>query len=877
MTIMHRSAAISLLSLAAALSAQAPLHAQALDADAERSIAETAFRDPQSPDVYRALSGMGDAHVGAVSDAFDEVYSTNDPKQVALLKQLFPDDTSSGDQFWVGGENCRLVQPLNVLRSRIATLGERSPYVQQWIRVQRAVFTACSYSRTNKASAKVATLPPPLATRNTRIAGIQRDDRAYQAATALFYARHMGQAAQAFDRIAASRSEHRYYARYMGIAIRAGTQVDRNSYAPLAPVGRSLSAARALVADRAAPADVRRDAYDLIGWIGASDQGLEARRAQVDATLQALEAPLGRLKTDDEAQRRYADARDTRDHLFSATNDAAALWTGAVPANLTGTMAMVQAARTDRLAEWMVFPKSPWQPVADYRGGLAWATATMPTGVERVRSELEQLAPDPGNAANPWAHEALMWSDHYDPTLWAMVDGEAQSKAAHDERALHMADLDFYHQVRTAIMAGGADGFDAALAHLASVSDRHSLMWTTTVRETLRYLMVRDRITEAFRVRDRLDLVSLARADDSPRPNDAPYLSYSMRESGSLNVLILLAEDEDHLAPLLSDSAYDQAPLLNRLPIAEMRRLAARPDVATEWRSALARTAWTRTYALGRPVDPDLDRLMRSLNPDITAHWRSRPGRAIRPGDRLALQDVLATPALNALIDEYGRHRKTPGMMAQGILPAGIDHNKNDDDDWWCPWNPKTNDVLLDDALASTLISAYGDNAFADPAKPSDWNRERDGLLRSLRSASFLMRSADPAEIQSLTQIRCAPELLTERAIDWVEHPGLVGSRKGQPEALANAIVATRWGCDWAGRHGVYSRAAFTLLHTRFPNADASKHARYWYDCNGECAKDDEGHPANNRSDALPAVPTLPAASRREARLVDRIWAKPAL
>lgn len=870
-----RFAPVSLFAMAAALIACAPARAQALDAEAGTSIAEAAFHDPQSPDVYRALTGMGDPHIGSMSGSFEGVFSTNDPKEVALLKQLFPADSSS-DNFWVGGENCRLDQPLITLRARISALGDRSAYIQQWIRVQRAVLSACSYSSSNEAKARAIVLPPPMPTYDPCVTQLQREDRAYQAATALFYGEHLAQAAQAYSRIAASNSDQRYYARYMAIAIRAGTQVNRNDYKPLIPVSRSLAAARALEADRSVPANVRRYAYDLIGWIGAKDEGYEARTAQASGTLRALEAPTSLLKTDDEAQRRYANARDTRDHLFSRTEDAAALWTGDAPADLTGTLAMIEAAKQDPLAKWMIFPRAPWQPVAEYRGGAAWATATAPEGVARVRSELSRLAPDRGNAANPWAHEALMWSEYYEPELWAMVDSETLAKAAHDERATHVADLDFYNQTRTAIMDGGAGGFEAALTRLAAATDRRTLGWTTTTREALRYLMAEGRVDEAHRLRDRLDLVSMAHADDAPRPDSAPYIRYTMRETGILNALILLAEDEDHLAPLLSNAAYDQAPLLDRLPIAEMTRLAARKDVAMEWRSVLARTGWARTYALGLMVDPHLDRLMRALNPDITAHWLSRPGRPIRPDDRIALEDVLATPALNTLIDEYGRHRKTPGSVAQGVLPTGIDHNKNDDDDWWCPWNPKTNDILLDDVLAKTLVSADGDSVYDDQSKPSDWDLRRDGLLRALRTASFLLRSADTKEVDALTRIRCAPELLTERAIDWIEHPGFLGSRKGQAETLAAAIVSTRWGCDWAGRHGAYSHAAFTLLHERFPDTDVAKHTKYWYDCNGDCPKDDDGHPTSTRADSLPPMPTLPAPPRRVRGLVDRVWAKPA-
>jgi hypothetical protein len=48
---------------------------------------------------------------------------------------------------------------------------------------------------------------------------------------------------------------------------------------------------------------------------------------------------------------------------------------------------------------------------------------------------------------------------------------------------------------------------------------------------------------------------------------------------------------------------------------------------------------------------------------------------------------------------------------------------------------------------------------------------------------------------------------------------------------LGVAVLTTRWGCQRDGGHGAYSRAAFELLHRRFPNTDAARRTRYWYDC----------------------------------------------
>ena len=866
----RRLTALSVSALCLAASAPA-VSSTVADRQTLMSTAANAFHDPQSPDVYRALSGMGDPEIGSGSATFDDdFWSTTDPTEIALLRRLLPSNESAADgSYWFNNGNCRVKQPLETLRQRIEMLGAKSAYIDQWIAVQRAAFSACSDRQDSTHTSKVPALPAAMPTHDKRIARLQLADRPYQQATALFYASRMAAAARAFNRIARSSSPHRYYARYMAIAIEAGTQVDRYEYKPLVAVSHSIADARRLLADQSAPAAVRQYAYELIGWIGANNQGLEARRAQVRQALDALELPLIKLTSDTQAQGHYADARDTRKFLFSPLDDAAGIWNGDIPSELTGTRAMAEAARTDPLAEWMIFPRSPFSPPTDaWDSGNSWALATVPKGAARVRAELMRLAPDPANAANPWAHETLMWSNSYNPSLWVMVDRErARAMTTSDQGVLDASDLDFYHQARTAVMYGGRLGLDAAVARLSASADRDGLIWAGAVSESLRYLMSTSRIADAREMRDRLGLNAMAQAEDKTVDTDGV-----IRSSGILDLLLLLAEDEDHLVPLLSNRSYDQAPLLNRLSINELRHLAERSGVPMEDRAAFARTAWTRTYALGRTVDARLNRLMRTLNPEITGDWLSRPGEAIKPGNRDALQDVLKTPGLNLPIDTYGRHRAIPGSLAPGPGLQNIDHNKRDETNWWCPWRTQTNDDLLDDALAGTIADLEGDTPFDADDSPSLWDQHQEPFLRAIRASSFLLRSSDATEITALTKLRSAPEILTLRTIDWVEHPGLFGGRKGQADALAAAIVTTRWGCDWAGAHGVYSRAAFRLLHQRFPLSDAAKRTKYWFDCNGACDADADGEKKNPRDPGLPSAPSLPSVPKREKALVRVIW-----
>lgn len=843
------------------------------------SSADTAFQNTQSPDVFRALIGAGDPHIDEGFSHSDEYFSEADTKK--LLSRLAgasgepPDGLGVYDLF-----TCRLDQPLTTLRQRMAALGPNHPYVVQWIKAEQAVLALCKEGRSETAATYAP--PSPLATRDPAVARLQRADRAYQAATASFYQGDVTGALRSYDRIARSKSTLRPFALYMSVAIRAGTRPIGVGYQPLEPVARSISAAQALLADPKMK-EVHRYAYDLIGWIGDTNQSVEARRAQDRQALAALEEPLSVLETDVQAQRHYADIRDGREFLFSSPKDAAVIWNGAIPEEQTGLRAMAEAARRDPLAEWMIFPVSPYQPQSSDHGAAqaSWVLVPAVRGGARVQTELAHLAPNPGDASNPWAHERLMWSEHYDPALWKMVEAEElRAGAAPDQRWADASELDLYHETRTAIMFGGAAGFEQALSHLQPPANPRQMAWSSTIREALRFLMVKGRFAEARRMRDHLELVRLVQIDDERGSDSSLEGGQSFRENGILDVLLLLAEDEAHLAPLLSSRNYDQAPLLNQLSIRELQSLAERGDVPKVDRATFSRTAWARTYALGRPVPARLDKLMRSLNPDITAGWLSRAGRPITPNDRRALQDILVTPALNVLITDYGRRPKTEDARFAGHTVLGIDHNTHDEDDWWCPWRPQTDAALEDQTLAQTLTGFDGDLSPEEtqPEAPlgprSLWDRSRKAILQPLATESVLLRSRDPAEIADLARIRSAPELLTIRTIDWVEHPGFLRSRKGQADALAAAVATTRWGCTWAGAHGVYSHAAFNLLHQRFPQTPAAGRTRYWFNCNGACATADgsDNSPASLRSKQLPSAPTLPRPPSGEIVLEKRIW-----
>ena len=45
------------------------------------------------------------------------------------------------------------------------------------------------------------------------------------------------------------------------------------------------------------------------------------------------------------------------------------------------------------------------------------------------------------------------------------------------------------------------------------------------------------------------------------------------------------------------------------------------------------------------------------------------------------------------------------------------------------------------------------------------------------------------------------------------------------------AVRSTRYGCQMNGGHGAYSKAAWDLLHRKFPDSPAARRTRWWFDC----------------------------------------------
>ena len=85
--------------------------------------------------------------------------------------------------------------------------------------------------------------------------------------------------------------------------------------------------------------------------------------------------------------------------------------------------------------------------------------------------------------------------------------------------------------------------------------------------------------------------------------------------------------------------------------------------------------------------------------------------------------------------------------------------------------------------------------------------------------------AAAQEEQKRFAAIETAPNYLSSHVIAWAKrHP----KDPRNPEALHRAVWATRWGCS-NEETSKYSKAAFQLLHRRYPKSEWAKQTPYWY------------------------------------------------
>jgi hypothetical protein len=129
-----------------------------------------------------------------------------------------------------------------------------------------------------------------------------------------------------------------------------------------------------------------------------------------------------------------------------------------------------------------------------------------------------------------------------------------------------------------------------------------------------------------------------------------------------------------------------------------------------------------------------------------------------------------------------------------------------------------------------TEIDSYRDNYWcAEPPPPLGGAPSEDepAKPKPITAPEFLKPSQTLAARQfaALQALGAAPNFLCRTAIDWTEkNPNDPRS----PEALHLAVRSTRYGCT-DKETGRLSKAAFDLLHRRYPNTKWANATKYWF------------------------------------------------
>lgn len=262
-------------------------------------------------------------------------------------------------------------------------------------------------------------------------------------------------------------------------------------------------------------------------------------------------------------------------------------------------------------------------------------------------------------------------------------------------------------------------------------------------------------------------------------------------------------------SPILLDQ--DSREVFNRRLSLTLLEQAAQSELIPELvRREMALVAWARAGLI------DELGIQVRLTPLVREHW----------------------PALAADLDQFAAaadpvERKRTFLYAllryPGIRPvlrvsihraAPINQIDNLRDNWWCGMestldSPKSNyehQMLLN-------YESRNPRARQGTGSQADWSDEELAFL------SEIEKEEAEQQIQKLRVLETGPNYLSAQAIQWAKD---APNDPRVAEALHLAVRTTRYGCVDDETSG-FSKAAFRLLHRRYPNSEWAKKTKYWY------------------------------------------------
>ena len=392
--------------------------------------------------------------------------------------------------------------------------------------------------------------------------------------------------------------------------------------------------------------------------------------------------------------------------------------------------------------------------------------------VERWQATRSNASPSNATRSNPWLIAALSLIDGQHPKANELL-AEAQKV---DSRSAAFASAR-YHAIRLLIETGKTTEARTLLDQTFKTERAHfdeSALNLLIGQRMMLANSLSEFLTDATRVP-----AALSWNDDGRElaVDDAETSDASKTQKGKPFFDVDAAHAINQQLPL---SVLNEAARSNALPVGPRRDL--------------VQAAWLRAALLGDTQTADeLTPVLASLVPDIAALLNGYSS-STQPDEKkfAAIYAWLKTPGMEPVVDA-GIGREEPLTQQDSFR-----------DNWWCsssfvPVTPEENREVVQ----FTAVTTAPPPRFLSPAEVARGEKEWTAL-RALGTA---------------------PNYISRQVIQWANtHP----NDPRVPEALHIAVRTTRYGCTDKDSPR-WSKAAFDVLHRKYPNNPWTKKTPYWF------------------------------------------------
>lgn len=243
---------------------------------------------------------------------------------------------------------------------------------------------------------------------------------------------------------------------------------------------------------------------------------------------------------------------------------------------------------------------------------------------------------------------------------------------------------------------------------------------------------------------------------------------------------------------------FDAGLALNQqMPLAVLKEAAKNRSLPAPLRRDLVQAVWLRAVILGDTKTADeLTPILRELIPELSTLLDAYLSATTPQAKKFsALYAWLKFPGLEPVVD-IGVGRRTP-LQSQDSYR----------DNWWCG-------------------AAYLPN---EPEPESDVDTPTPSFTARSTQSPLFLSAADKATAErqwsTLVAPGAAPNYIAREVIQWANR---TPNDPRNAEALHLSVITTRYGCTNKDS-GRWSKAAFAVLHRKYPGTTWAKKTPYWF------------------------------------------------